>query len=203
MLVCADLTSPGHRSLVATDEGRARVAVRVFHGRRSAPVNSDQRKEQLVAPFYLQMMRENARENGPRLLPQLAAAGRTATAQDVESLLVGHWRAKVMGAWFALLQDDEGVTASVLEALRSSLGSLDSPPLATAAVVLAGQHALPFLLEYAARDAENAWGACGFVAAAIEHIGGSCATCPPGEGDSAAFAELLALALHLRDLRED
>ena len=166
-------------------------------------MNSDQRNEQLVAPFYLKMMRENARENGPILLPQLVAAGRRATPQDVEALLDGHWRTRVMGAWFALLQDAEGVTAGVLEALRSSLGSLDSPPLATAAVVLAGQHALPFLLEYAARDAENAWGACGFVAAAIEHIGGSCATCPPGDGDSAAFAELLALAIHLRDMRQD
>jgi hypothetical protein len=164
-------------------------------------VISHRSHDRLAEPFYLKMMRENARENGARLLPALVEAGRTTTPQDIVALLGDGWRAKVMGAWFAVMHDDDDVMYAVLEAVRSSLGSLDSPPLATAAVVLAGAQALPALQEYAARDAANGWGACGFAATAIEHVGGSCAACPPIEQDSTAFIELLALAARLRERR--
>lgn len=92
---------------------------------------SDQRLDQLVAPFYLKMMRENARGYGPKLLPALVKVGRTTTPQDIVALLGDHWRTRVMGAWFAVMHDDEDVTNAVLAAVRSSLGSLDAPPLAT------------------------------------------------------------------------
>jgi hypothetical protein len=154
-----------------------------------------------VDPFYLEMMRENARGNGIRLMPALLEAGRTTTTTEVIALLSDHWRTRVMGAWFAVMHDDQDVTYAVLEAVRSSLGSLDSPPLATAAVVLAGAQALPAFQEYAASDAANDWGACGFVAAAIEYVGGSCEACTPIERDSSAFTELLALAVRLRKQR--
>jgi hypothetical protein len=94
-------------------------------------VVSDQRRDQLVAPFYLKMMRENARGNGARLLPALVEAGRTTMPQDIVALLGDEWRTRVMGAWFAVMHDNEEVTHAVLEAVRSSLRSLDSPPLAT------------------------------------------------------------------------
>jgi len=164
-------------------------------------VISDQRLDRLVAPFYLKMMRENARRNGARLLPALIKAGRATTPQDIVALLGDGWRTKVMGAWFAVMHDDDDVTHAVLEAIRSSLGSLDSPPLATAAAVLAGAQALPALQEYAVKDAANNWGACGFVSAAIEHLGGSCVACPPIAQDKTAFTELLALAVRLREQR--
>jgi hypothetical protein len=135
-------------------------------------VISDQRLDQLMAPFYLKMMRGNARRYGSRLLPALVKVGRTTTPQDILALLGDHWRTRVMGAWFAVMHDDQEVTNAVLEAMRSSLGSLDAPPLATAAVILAEAQALPVLQAYAANDLANGWGACGFVAAAIEHVGG-------------------------------
>ena len=164
-------------------------------------VISDQRRDQLVAPFYLKMMRDNARGSGARLLPALVKTGRTTTPQEVVALLRDEWRARVMGAWFAVMHDDEDVKYAVLEAVRSSLGSLDSPPLTTAAVVLADADALPALQEYAANDAENDWGACGFAAAAIEYVGGSCTACGSIERDSTAFTELLSLAARLREQR--
>jgi hypothetical protein len=164
-------------------------------------VISERSHDRLVQPFYLKMMRENDRQNGAKLLPALVKVGRTTTPQDIVALLGDGWRAKVMGGWFAVMHDDNDVMFAVLEAVRSSLGSLDSPPLATAAVVLAGAQALPALQGYAARDAANGWGACGFAAAAIQHLGGSCAACPPTEQDSTAFIELLALAVRLRERR--
>jgi hypothetical protein len=39
----------------------------------------------------------------------------------------------------------------------------------------------PALQFYAANDAANDWRACGFVAAAIEYVGGSCVACRPIE----------------------
>lgn len=127
---------------------------------------SDWQHDQLVTPFSLKMMRENARGYGAKLLPALVKVGRTTTPQDIVALLGDHWRTRVIGAWFAVTHDDEEVTNAVLAAVRSSLGSLDSPPLATAAIVLADAQALRALQEYAAKDVTNHWGACGFVATA-------------------------------------
>jgi hypothetical protein len=154
----------------------------------------------LVQPFYLKMMRSNALKNGAQLLPEIAEKGATLGAADVIALLQDPWRATVMGAWFALLQDDEAVTTAVLRALEASEGSLTSPPLAVVAVVLAENDALPALVAYAARDEEYARGACGFVAAAAAHLGGSVA-CTASEADSNDFNALLSLARRLRSLR--
>ena len=79
---------------------------------------------QFVQPFYLKMMRLRFIEYGADLLPAIIEAGREATPTDVVALLNDPWRASVMGAWFALLFDDEHVTESVLQALSSSSGSL-------------------------------------------------------------------------------
>lgn len=164
-------------------------------------MSSDQSRDGFVQPFYLKMMRQNARVYGAALLPELVEVGRTVTPEDIVALLGDHWRTKVMSAWFAVMHDDASVVSAVLGAVRSSLGSLDAPPLAIAAVVLAGADALPALQEYVARDAEYRWGACGFVAAAIEHAGGLNAVCQPTEEDRAAFAELMVLAKRLREMR--
>jgi len=56
-----------------------------------------------------------------------------------------------MGAWFSVLRDDGEVTAEVLCALSRSHGSLDSPPLVTAATALAGPAAGPALFALANR----------------------------------------------------
>lgn len=91
---------------------------------------SERQHDQLVAPFYLKIMRENARRNGAQLLPALVKVGCTTTPEDIVALLDDHWRTRVTGAWFAVMHDDEEVTKAVLAGVRSSLGSLDSPPLA-------------------------------------------------------------------------
>ena len=161
----------------------------------------DNERTELIGPFYLEMMRTNAVENGLRLVPTIVQAARNLSSSDVIALLRIAWREKVMGAWFALTLDDESVTAAVLDALARSCGSLDSPPLAASAVVLAGDAALPALDEYATRDVSAGWGACGLVAAAVEHLGRECSACLPDDDDRCAFAALLAVALELRAAR--
>jgi hypothetical protein len=159
---------------------------------------TERRQSLFVDPFYLQMMRCNSVESGRDLLPVITEAGREATAADVIALLHDPWRASVMGAWFALLFDDEQVTESVLRALSASSGSLDSPPLAVAATVLAASRALPSLQSYALSDLEHSWGACGFAAAAMQHLGAEPTPCEPKEGDRHNFREMLTLAEELR-----
>lgn len=157
-------------------------------------------RNQLIEPFYLKMMRTNALEHGSGLLPAIAEQGAELDAVDVIELLRDPWRSTVMGAWFALTHDDPRVNAAVLQALESSYGSLTSPPLAVAAVVLSGRDALPALVQYAAADDANEWGAGGFIAAAAEHVGGSVA-CDPSDLDRQHFDALHQLAQRLRELR--
>src|SRR5262249_20764453 len=155
----------------------------------------------LIQPFYLQMMRLNALDDGLALLPAIVKRASTLDADDVVQLLSDdEWRFVVMGAWFALLRDEADVREAVLRGLEASLGSLTSPPLCIAAVVLAGRDALPALVQYAVADQARGYGACGFAAAAAEHLGGSVA-CEPSETDRNDFAALLAFAERLREMR--
>ena len=154
-------------------------------------------RERLVVPFYLKMMGTNAVEHGNALEQELVAVGREASSKEVIRLLRDPWRSTVMGAWLALLHDDDAVTAEVLRSLSRSGGSLDSPPLVTAAVVLRGRPAIAALHEYAVRDVAAELGAGGFVGAALEHLGEH-PKFGTTEVDRADFAALLALALRLR-----
>jgi hypothetical protein len=109
---------------------------------------------------------------------------------------------RVMGAWFALLLDDHSVTDAVLQALSTSHGSLDAPPLAAAAVILGGAWALAALETYYAADLANEWGAAGIAAAAIDqlrriqHLESSVP--PPGAHAIQSFAKLIEVAEALR-----
>ncbi|MEU4478454.1 DUF6000 family protein [Micromonospora sp. NPDC023966] len=96
---------------------------------------------QYVVPFYLDMMGTNALRYGLPLLAAVAEANRAITATDVIALLRDGWRTRVMGAWYSVGVGGADVTAAVLHALATSRGSLDAPPLATAAVFLAGPDA--------------------------------------------------------------
>jgi hypothetical protein len=170
------------------------------------PVDPDpDARARFVQPFYLKMMRLNAIRYGPRLAADIVAAGRTASSSDVISLLRSNWRERVMGAWFALLRDDRSVTEAVLQALSTSHGSLDAPPLAAAAVILAGARALPALETYYAADLANEWGAAGITAAAvdqlrrIQHL--ESRVPPPDANAIQRFAQLIEVAEALRHQR--
>jgi hypothetical protein len=107
-----------------------------------------------------------------------------------------------MGAWFALLHDDQSVIEAVLRALSTSQGSLDAPPLAAAAVILAGAHALSALETYYAADLSNEWGAAGIAAAAVDHLRRihqvDSRIPPPGENAVQQFTQLMQVAEALR-----
>lgn len=144
-------------------------------------------------------MRLNALTNGRELLDSLVEVGRTVSSDEAIGLLQGFWRERVMGAWFSLLHDDDRVRVEVLQALSTSNGSLDSPPLVVAALLLAGPASLPALETYAGRDASAEWGACGFAAAAIEHLGGgSAVACGATPDDRKSLADMLDFGRSLR-----
>lgn len=162
---------------------------------------NDERLAQLVTPFYLAMMRLNALESDESMLCAVAHAGREASPAEVVQLLRSAWRPRVMGAWYALLHDDPDIPGEVLASLASSEGSLTSPPLAVAAAVLTGAGSIGALERYAAIDVVREFGACGFVAAAIEHVGGTANACRPSADDLAHFDGLLHVAKRLRAIQ--
>jgi len=90
---------------------------------------------------------------------------------------------------------------AVLASLASSAGSLTSPPLAVVAVTLTGARALEALERYAAEDVAHGWGACGFIAAAVAHVGATTTACRPSDDDVADFGGLLEIAKVLRTAR--
>ncbi|MGC5017107.1 hypothetical protein [Micromonospora sp. DT47] len=123
-----------------------------------------------VVPFYLDMMGTNALRYGLPSLAAVAEVSRAATPSDVIALLYDSWRPRVMGAWYSVGVGGPEVTAAVLHALATSRGALDAPPLATAAVVLAGPEAVEALEQYFAADQAKGWGASGVIAAAADHV---------------------------------
>src|SRR5688572_23453973 len=105
------------------------------------------------------MMGTNAiRYADAELLRNVVAVGRNASVVDVVGLLRGAWRPRVMGAWFSLLHDSEPVTRAVLQSLETSSGSLNAPPLAVVAVLLANREAQGALAAYLAQDVSHDWG---------------------------------------------
>ena len=172
------------------------------YGARVDGASIDELAARYVRPFYLQMMAVNAVRAEPALLADIAAVGTDATASDVVRLLRLAWRERVMGAWFAVRVREPEVTAAVLEALRTSRGSLDAPPLATAAVVLAGPAALNALEQHFAADRANGWGASQLITAAAHHLGGQhriAALLPaPTAADRDAFSALVLVARRLQ-----
>ncbi|MCZ7440374.1 DUF6000 family protein [Micromonospora sp. WMMC241] len=157
---------------------------------------------QYVVPFYLDMMGTNALRYGLPLLSAVAEANRATTASDVVALLGDGWRTRVMGAWYSVRVGGADVTAAVLHALATSRGSLDAPPLATAAVVLAGPDAAEALRQYFTADQACGWGAGGVIAAAADHLRRHHRTATPlprpTDEDRDTFAALIDIARRLQ-----
>lgn len=127
-----------------------------------------------VRPFYLKMMGLNAIQNADRLWPELLAAGRTVTSDDVCWMLgCGAWRPGVMGGWLALAVPAEPARADLLAAMQSSGGSLTAPVFATVLLLLTGADAIPSMTEYTQRQSsfERRDGSERFVAAALGRLG--------------------------------
>ncbi|MBG6103218.1 DUF6000 family protein [Micromonospora vinacea] len=158
--------------------------------------------DRCVVPFYLDMMGTNAVRHGQPLITALAEAGRGITPAQVTALLRDGWRPQVMGAWYSVTLAGPEVAAAVLHALATSWGALDAPPLATAAVVLAGPESIEALERYFAADQAAGWGASGIIAAAADHVRRHhhAATSLPAatKTDQETFAALLDVARRLQ-----
>jgi Family of unknown function (DUF6000) len=158
--------------------------------------------EHFVQPWYLKMMRLNACEYGSQLAPEIARVASEANDEILVRLLRLGWRERVMGAWMSVTRDSEKVTSEVLRQLEGSHGSLDAPPLAAAAVTLAGAAALGSLAKYYERDVASQWGAADVIQEATQSLqdrfGVSNPLPPPPYGKHQVFDDLLAVATAIR-----
>lgn len=126
--------------------------------------------EHFVRPWYLDMMRLNACEYGSRLAPEIARVAVEASDDILVRLLRLGWRERVMGAWMSVIHKSDLLTAEILRQLEGSHGSLEAPPLATAAVVLAGADSMGSLAKYYEADLAADWGAASFIQQAAQYV---------------------------------
>jgi Family of unknown function (DUF6000) len=156
------------------------------------------RRNVLVQPFYLQMMRLNAVQAGSEMTEMIASVAADVTVTEIVTLLRSDWRPRVMGAWFATAHDAAGIAEAVVDSLGTCFGSLTSPPLVTAALVHAGPTTLEALRAYVERDASNGWGAAGFAVAAIELLGGAVTAAIADDDDHQHLVAMLDIAARIR-----
>ena len=162
---------------------------------REAP---DALVERCVVPFYLDMMRLNARGAGGGLLPRIAALADGTTPQEVAQLLGSPWRPRVMGAWLAVRYSGATVQNALLASIRTCQGDLTAAPLATAACLVGGDAAVPALAAYLDVDVAQHLGAGGFVAAAIERLGGVPRHVDPSQEDRESLGQMLTVGRALK-----
>ncbi|WP_159502058.1 hypothetical protein [Microbacterium sp. 18062] len=142
----------------------------------------------------------------PRLYMRIPSAGPSSASDVVEfaraasddtvlrMLATDRWRERKTGAWLAVGRGTPPLADAVLESLRTSQGNLTSPSLATAAITLCGDRAVPSLLEYGRADVANTWYGVGFISAALAHLGEPSPFPHPTEHDVAGFARHLEIA---------
>ena len=154
-----------------------------------------------VEPFYLSMMAQNAPSHAHEVWSGLVDAGRHVIARDLDELLrAGMWRPVVMGAWFGLALPTEETRDLLVTAMRRSGGSLTAYPLATVCSIVVGADAVDAMSAYISfisdpmRDDRSG----GFVAAAIEHLGGS-APVMPSDRNRQDLLEMRDVASRLQD----
>jgi hypothetical protein len=158
-------------------------------------------ESRFVSPFYLEMMGTNALGLADERRTALIAAGRTVTAGDVRSLFrVGAWRNEVMGAWFSLAVPADSIVAELIVAMSRSRGSLTAPPLAAAASIIAGQDAVPAMVDYInlMLDPRRNDGSDAIVAAGLELLGADPIVPAPNDARR-VFRDLREFALGLRE----
>ena len=164
--------------------------------------SSEELAEHFVQPWYLKMMRLNACQYGGELAPDIARVAVEADDDIVVRLLRLGWRERVMGAWLSVTRDSEKVTNEVLRQLEGSHGSLDAPPLAVAAVTLAGPASLASLAKYYEADVASGWGAAEVIQEAAQSLEDRFDVPNPlpslPEGTHQVFDALLAIAEAIR-----
>jgi hypothetical protein len=162
--------------------------------------SSEELAEHFVRPWYLKMMRLNACEHGAQLAPEIARVAVEADDDTIVRLLRSGWRERVMGAWMSVTRDSEKIANEVLHQLEGSHGSLDAPPLAAAAVTLAGPAAIGSLAKYHRADVAEEWGAAQVIQEAARYLHdryGAPNPLPPTP-NAKVFESLLAVVAAIR-----
>ncbi|MGD8202440.1 DUF6000 family protein [Ornithinimicrobium sp. W1679] len=126
----------------------------------------DQNMAEYVHPYYLSLMSFNATRAEPSMLEEVRVKARKLSQQESAMLLGMHWRARVMGAWYATAINSSALAPHIHESLETSLGHLTSPPLIIAAVRLPTARTAELLDDYGRTDETHQWGAAPFAKAA-------------------------------------
>jgi hypothetical protein len=157
---------------------------------------------EFYAPFYLAMMGTNAIKlpTQPQLFGEFLATGKRTSPDQVTALLRGPWRAALMGAWFSMFHAATEVGAEVTAATLACAGAYTAPPLTIALVHLLGADAIPTLSQYLTKDIQSTLGASGFVAAAIEHLGGKSSVLVTDQ-DQCQLAAMMKIATQITACR--
>jgi hypothetical protein len=121
-------------------------------------------RQEYVAPLYLHGMRH---EGSADIVARLA---RSASADEVAWMLTAPWRERRVGAWFTLARDDDW-SDDLLASLATSRGDYTARDLGFAALRRVGPSAVPALLEYQKRAAEQEYSGQSAITALIETVG--------------------------------
>ena len=128
------------------------------------------RLERYVTPFYLDLMAFGASSADGELTAKVRNQSQTLSSGDVAQLLQMHWRARVMGAWYAIAVQDATLSTAVHNSLETSLGHLSSPALIAGSLTYPNEGTAALLLDYIESDLQNQWGVAGFAAAALSRL---------------------------------
>lgn len=150
-----------------------------------------------VSPFYLKMMRLNARRYDVPF-DALRDVAQATTDDEVAMLLASEWRPRVMGAWLACGRTQR-LEAALLKSLETSKGSLTAPPLAAVALHGLGAKAVPSLQTYLRQDLEHQWGSASYVAAVLERLGATPTGVAVNDQYRRAVDEMLTIARRLAE----
>ncbi len=63
--------------------------------------DADDLRDRYVVPFYRHLMADNALGASPELLGAVRERGSELQVDEVQRLLLGSWRPRVMGAWYS------------------------------------------------------------------------------------------------------
>jgi hypothetical protein len=124
----------------------------------------DKIQQDYVAPLYLRgMQHEGSADTVARL-------ARAASVVEVGWMLQAPWRERRVGAWFTLARDENWADA-LLESLATSQGDYTARDLGFALVRRIGALAVPALLAYQSRAAEQGHSGQSAITALIESVG--------------------------------
>ncbi|MGX5681418.1 hypothetical protein [Schumannella luteola] len=149
------------------------------------PPFADRVIEEFVKPLYRFNL---SHPIDPAQAELIAQSAQRAASEEIVWMLGSQWRARRVGAWFALARVEPEVSGALKTSLTTSLGNLTAPDVAFAAARRLGNAALPALHEYQAIAAARNFGGLSTITAIIESVGGRSQWAQATDADLAALS---------------